>query len=90
MPPDDRVWEEIEKLRNWRHDVVTPELLSQRGRLRVAEGRLDKLEPAVERMAHADEIADAVKRVIWRAAVALGALIVGTASVVGVILGVFH
>ena len=88
--PDDELRREIDRIRDWRHNEVVPALASLRGRLHVAEGRLDKLEPAVERMAKADEIADAVKRVIWRAAVALGALIVGTASVVGVILSVFH
>lgn len=83
--PDDELRREIERLRDWRHNQVVPELSSLRGRLHVAEGRLDRVEPQVERLAHADEIADAVKRVVWKAALALGAFIVGTATVAGVI-----
>lgn len=64
--PDDELRREIERLRDWRHNQVVPELSSLRGRLHVAEGRLDKLEPQVERLARADEVAAAVKHALTR------------------------
>lgn len=99
MPPDrpEGVWAEIERLRNWRHEVAsvlaarTLLLDSLRGRLDAAEGRLTKLEAEVGRIAKADEIADALRGVIWKAVVALGASIVGAATIAGVVASIlFH
>ena len=88
---------EIEKLRNWRHDVVMPELVSLRGRLTAAEGRLTKLEPEVARMAKADEIADAVtehmqkaRRGLLTMGEKLGGVLVGVAAVASVIVQLLH
>ena len=66
------------------------ELESMRGRLLAAEVTIREITPQVERLARADEVADAVKRVIWKAAAALGAVLVGLATIAGVIIAYFH
>jgi len=88
---------EILKLRDWRHDVVMPELASLRGRLTAAEAKVNELEPQVERMAKADEIADAVtehmrsaRRGLLTTGEKLGGLAVGVAAVVSVVLQLLH
>ena len=54
------VWGEIEALRAWRHEKVTPELASLRGRLQALEKRMDVVEPEVEKMASQAKIEAAV------------------------------
>ena len=94
MPPDrpEGIWGELERLRNWRHDVAMPELASLRGRLQSLEGRMADIEPQVERMAKADDIADAVtehiqasRRGLLSTGEKLGGLAVGVAAVASVI-----
>lgn len=88
---------EIEKLRVWRHDVVSPELAAARAQLKAHEKRLGEIEPRVEAMAHADEIADAVtehmqkaRRGLLTTGEKLGGLAVGLAAVVSVVLQLLH
>lgn len=89
--------EEIVRLRDWRHEVVTPALAANREQLRRHEERLRELEPRVEAMAHADEIADAVTAHIQKARRGLlttgekiGGLAVGVAAVASVIVQLLH
>lgn len=64
---DDLIRKEIVRLRDWRHDVADPKLSAAIARamqlakdLDVVRRRLDEVEAKVERMARADEIAEAV------------------------------
>lgn len=58
--PEGSDHEDVIRLRDWRHQVVTPELAALRERESELRRRMDAIEPKVERMARADEIADAV------------------------------
>lgn len=88
---------EFVRLRDWRHEVVTPALAAYREQLRAHEQRIAELEPRVEAMAHADEIADAVTEHMQKArhgllttGEKLGGLAVGLAAVASVILQFLH
>lgn len=56
--------EEIDRLRQWRHDEVTPALIVFRETLKLHTDRLDRLEPLVDRMARAEEIGEATAKAI--------------------------
>lgn len=58
--------EEITRLRDWRHDFATPLLISHTELLKVLERRLDAMEPRLDAIARADEIAEAVQARLQR------------------------
>lgn len=78
---DDDLRREIDRLRDWRHTEVVPALASLRGRLKILEVDVAELKPKVDRMAQADEIADAVRKLIWKAATVVGGVLVGVAAI---------
>ena len=89
--------EELLRLRDWRHEVVTPALAANREQLKQHERRLAEVEPQLARMAKADEIADAVtehmrsaRRGLLTTGEKLGGLAVGLAAVVSVVLQLLH
>jgi hypothetical protein len=49
----EREWAELERLRDWRHETVTPTLAAHHQQLRNLRDRMDKVEPVVEQMAAA-------------------------------------
>lgn len=66
-PDDDALREEVVRLRDYRHNVVAPALAAARAQLKqttadlhMVERRLDDVEQRLNRMARADEIAEAV------------------------------
>jgi hypothetical protein len=90
-------------LRDWRHDVATPALVAAREQLKqvaadlsIVRGRLEGMEQRLNRMARADEIAEAVtarlaenteqSRKIRRGRLnAWEQIVVGTAAVAGTV-----
>lgn len=79
--------DEITRLRNWRHQM--DKVVAGYGmRLESLEGRMAKVEPQVEKMARADEIAAALRSNLWTTAQKTGAAIVATIIGVTAILGV--
>jgi hypothetical protein len=63
----DSLREEVVRLRDWRHNVASPEIAAALAQakqlsadLRVMDRRLDDVEQRLNRMARADEIAEAV------------------------------
>jgi TATA-binding protein-associated factor Taf7 len=111
VPPDDALNEEVVRLRDWRHNVATPALVAAREQLKqlsadlsMTRRRLDDVEQRLNRMARADEIAEAVterlaenteqSRKIRRGRLnAWEQVAVGTAAVVGtasVVLQLIH
>lgn len=81
---------EIEKLRNWRHDEVIPALVSLRGRIQAVEVTLHEIEPRLERLARADEVAAAVRKTIWRAAAVVSGVIGVVAAILTAIAAYLH
>lgn len=89
--------EEIVKLRNWRHDVATPELVALRELVKRQQERLDKLEPVVQSMFEADKIAAAVtehiqsnRRGLLSNGEKIAGLAVGASAVASVIVQFVH
>ena len=83
MADDDSHRDELVRLRDWRHDVATPALVAAReqlkqltAELRMVVHRLDEVEAQVERMARAEDIAQALRSNLWTTAqkVAAGAV----------------
>jgi len=83
MADDDSNRDELVRLRDWRHDVATPALVAAReqlkqltAELRMVVHRLDEVEAQVERMARAEDIAQALRSNLWTTAqkVAAGAV----------------
>lgn len=54
----DREWDEIERLREWRHHVVTPALSAYDKLLSNLAERMERIEPKVEAVWQRDEFAD--------------------------------
>jgi predicted nucleic acid-binding Zn ribbon protein len=111
VAPDDALYDEVVRLRDWRHNVASPEIaaaLAQAKQLSadldVMDRRLDDVEHRLNRMARADEIAEAVterlaenteqSRKIRRGRLnAWEQVVVGTAAVAGsvsVVLQIIH
>jgi hypothetical protein len=93
MTPED----EIVKLRNWRHDVATPELVALRALVMRQQERLDKLEPLVASMIEADKIAAAVteriqssRRGLLSNGEKIAGLAVGASALASVVLQLIH
>jgi hypothetical protein len=100
VPPDGDD-QELVRLRDWRHNVATPALVAAREQLKqttadlhMVKRRLDDVEQRLNRMARADEIAEAVterlaenteqSRKIRRGRLnAWEQIVVGTAAVAG-------
>jgi hypothetical protein len=89
--------EELLRLRDWRHEVVTPALAAAGALLKVHEDRLAAIEPRVAALARADEIADAVtermkaaRRGLLTTGEKIGGALVGLASVAAVVSQWFH
>jgi hypothetical protein len=96
---DDGIREEVVRLRNWRHDVATPALVAAREQLKQLSAdlamvgrRLDDVEQRLNRMARADEIAEAVaakmsatRRSLFTTGEKLGAFTVGALGVASLI-----
>lgn len=53
---------EIQRLRDWRHDKVEPFMVSTEWRLKEMERLLREMGPKLDRVARADEIAEAVSQ----------------------------
>lgn len=94
MSPEEWVRDEIRRIRDWRHDtdkrlqalaLLKEGVESLAGSQAAIERRLVKVEEDVRQLATADAVADAVKSLVWKAAVAVGAAIVGAATIAGVI-----
>ena len=84
--------EELLRLRDWRHEVVTPALAAAGALLKAHEDRLSAIEPRVAALARADEIADAVaakmtsvRRSLFTTTEKVGAFIVGAVSVAALV-----
>jgi hypothetical protein len=98
-PDDDALREEVVRLRDWRHSVVTPGLSAAIARavklaedLEVVGRRLDDVEQRLNRMARADEIAEAVaakmsatRRSLFTTGEKVGAFTVGALGVASLI-----
>ena len=89
--------EELLRLRDWRHEVVTPALAAAGALLKAHEDRLSAIEPRVNALARADEIADAVtkrmqeaRRGLLTTGEKIGGALVGLASVAAVVSQWFH
>lgn len=78
---DDDLRREVERLRDWRHKEVVPALASARGRLKLLEVDVAEMKPKLDRMAQADEVAEAVRKLIWKAATVVGGVLVGVAAI---------
>jgi hypothetical protein len=66
-PDGDALYEEVVRLRDWRHNVASPEIAAALAQakqlsadLHTMDRRLDEVEQRLNRMARADEIAEAV------------------------------
>lgn len=89
--------EELLRLRDWRHEVVTPALAAAGALLKVHEDRLSAIEPRVNALARADEIADAVaakmqatRRSLFTTTEKIGAAIVGALTIASLVSQWFH
>lgn len=95
-PDDDAIREEVVRLRDWRHNVAAPRLSAALAQVKqlsadltMVKRRLDDVESRLDRMARADEIAEAVTQHARKSRrgilTAWQALLVGAAALAGIV-----